>query len=146
MLTTLHIRNFALIDSLTVELGPGLNVLTGETGAGKSIVVGALSLLLGVPLSWLHEHCAPNLSAAALAERLALTGTEVERVAHHGVPSADGFVIGHVLSVEPPSMSAIPNAPEASIPALSRAPSARTIPARRSVFRPFISPAPLLPR
>ena len=54
-----------------------------------------------VPLSWLHEHCAPELSAAALAERLALTGTEVERVAHHGVPSADGFVIGHVLSVEP---------------------------------------------
>jgi DNA repair protein RecN (Recombination protein N) len=47
MLTELHIRNFALIDDLTVELGPGLNVLTGETGAGKSIVVGALSLLLG---------------------------------------------------------------------------------------------------
>jgi DNA repair protein RecN (Recombination protein N) len=41
------IRNFALIDQLSVQLGPGLNVLTGETGAGKSIVVGALSLLLG---------------------------------------------------------------------------------------------------
>ncbi|HYV16240.1 MAG TPA: phenylalanine--tRNA ligase subunit beta [Conexibacter sp.] len=61
-----------------------------------------------VPLSWLHEHCAPELSAAALAERLALTGTEVERVSHHGVPTTgsaggapDGFVIGHVLSVEP---------------------------------------------
>src|SRR5690606_36551311 len=38
---------FALIDQLTVRLGPGLNVLTGETGAGKSIIVGALSLLLG---------------------------------------------------------------------------------------------------
>jgi len=47
MLTELRIRNFALIDQLSVRLGPGLNVLTGETGAGKSIVVGALSLLLG---------------------------------------------------------------------------------------------------
>lgn len=47
MLTELRIRNFALIDRLSVELGPGLNVLTGETGAGKSIIVGALSLLLG---------------------------------------------------------------------------------------------------
>jgi DNA repair protein RecN (Recombination protein N) len=47
MLTELRIRNFALIDRLAVRLGPGLNVLTGETGAGKSIVVGALSLLLG---------------------------------------------------------------------------------------------------
>ncbi|HEX8693367.1 MAG TPA: DNA repair protein RecN [Longimicrobium sp.] len=47
MLSELRIRNFALIDRLTVHLGPGLNVLTGETGAGKSIIVGALSLLLG---------------------------------------------------------------------------------------------------
>ena len=47
MLTELRIRNFALIDKLSVRLGPGLNVLTGETGAGKSIIVGALSLLLG---------------------------------------------------------------------------------------------------
>jgi len=47
MLTELRIRNFALIDRLSVQLGPWLNVLTGETGAGKSIIVGALSLLLG---------------------------------------------------------------------------------------------------
>ncbi len=47
MLSELSVRNFALIDRLTVRLGPGLNVLTGETGAGKSILVGALSLLLG---------------------------------------------------------------------------------------------------
>ena len=47
MLTELRIRNFALIDRLSVRLGPGLNVLSGETGAGKSIIVGALGLLLG---------------------------------------------------------------------------------------------------
>ncbi len=47
MLIELHIKNFAVIQDLSVELGAGLNVLTGETGAGKSIIVGALSLLLG---------------------------------------------------------------------------------------------------
>ena len=47
MLIELRIRNFAVIQDLSLELGSGLNVLTGETGAGKSIIVGALSLLLG---------------------------------------------------------------------------------------------------
>ena len=47
MLTELRIKNFAIIESLTLPLGHGFNVLTGETGAGKSIIVGALGLLLG---------------------------------------------------------------------------------------------------
>jgi DNA repair protein RecN (Recombination protein N) len=47
MLVSLRIRNLALIEDLTWELGPGFNTLTGETGAGKSILIDALSLLLG---------------------------------------------------------------------------------------------------
>ncbi|MFI5248481.1 MAG: DNA repair protein RecN [Gemmatimonadales bacterium] len=47
MLSELRIKNFAIIESLTLPLSPGLNVLSGETGAGKSIIVGALGLLLG---------------------------------------------------------------------------------------------------
>jgi DNA repair protein RecN (Recombination protein N) len=47
MLKTLRIRNVAIIEDLTVEFGPGLNVLTGETGAGKSILVDALALAAG---------------------------------------------------------------------------------------------------
>lgn len=47
MLRELRVRNYAVIDDVRLELGPGLNVLTGETGAGKSILVGALSLLVG---------------------------------------------------------------------------------------------------
>ncbi len=47
MLAELRIRNFAIIEALTLPLSPGLNVLSGETGAGKSIIVGALGLLLG---------------------------------------------------------------------------------------------------
>lgn len=47
MLVELRIRNVAVIDTVALPLGAGLNVLTGETGAGKSLIVGALGLLLG---------------------------------------------------------------------------------------------------
>lgn len=47
MLLTLRIKNLALVADLSLEFGPGFNVITGETGAGKSILIGALNLLLG---------------------------------------------------------------------------------------------------
>lgn len=47
MLTTLRIKNLALVTDLTLELRPGFNVVSGETGAGKSIIIGALNLILG---------------------------------------------------------------------------------------------------
>ena len=51
MLTTLRIGGFAVVDQVEVHFGPGLNVLTGETGAGKSLLVGALHLVLGGRMS-----------------------------------------------------------------------------------------------
>lgn len=47
MLTTLRIKNLALVSDLTLQLQPGFNAITGETGAGKSIIIGALNLVLG---------------------------------------------------------------------------------------------------
>src|SRR5271168_4206239 len=47
MLTALRIRNFAIIEEASLSFGPGLNVLSGETGAGKTIIMTALGLLLG---------------------------------------------------------------------------------------------------
>lgn len=47
MITKLHIANYALIEALDIDFTSGLNIITGETGAGKSIILGALSLLLG---------------------------------------------------------------------------------------------------
>ena len=47
MLTDLRIKNLALVDDLSIELGSGYNAVTGETGAGKSVIIGALGLVLG---------------------------------------------------------------------------------------------------
>jgi len=51
MLSTIHVKNFALIDEANVELGAGLNILTGETGAGKSILIDAVNAALGGKMS-----------------------------------------------------------------------------------------------
>ena len=53
-----------------------------------------------IPYLWLREYCDPGVGAAEIAERLAMTGTEVERVGSVGPPSADGFVVGKVLAAE----------------------------------------------
>ncbi len=46
MLLNLHVKNLAVIDEIEVEFSDGLNVLTGETGAGKSIIIGSLTEIL----------------------------------------------------------------------------------------------------
>ncbi len=51
MLVHLHVKNLALIEDIEVDFGPGLNILTGETGAGKSILLGSLQLILGSRIS-----------------------------------------------------------------------------------------------
>ena len=47
MLSRLHVVHYALIEDVEIDFGQGLNIITGETGAGKSILVGALGLVLG---------------------------------------------------------------------------------------------------
>jgi phenylalanyl-tRNA synthetase beta chain len=53
-----------------------------------------------LPLEWLRVYCAPDLDADALADRLAMTGTEIGGVLHHGVGSLDEFIVGRVLTAE----------------------------------------------
>lgn len=47
MVTTLHIKNVGIIDDLSLDLNEGFNVLTGETGAGKTLIIGSLAILAG---------------------------------------------------------------------------------------------------
>ena len=56
MLAHLHVKNLALIEEIEVEFGPGLNILTGETGAGKSILLGSCQESRSMNLSLLPVH------------------------------------------------------------------------------------------
>ena len=47
MINTLHIKNVGIIDDLSIDFNEGFNVLTGETGAGKTLLIGALNILAG---------------------------------------------------------------------------------------------------
>lgn len=75
MLDSVHIKNLALIDEAEIDFGEGLNVLTGETGAGKSVVIGSISLALGekVPKELLRE------GADSLVELIFSVDEETER-------------------------------------------------------------------
>lgn len=75
-----------------------------------------------IPWSWMTEYCDPDLEPGVLAEKLAMTGTEVERVVTVGPPSADGFVIGKVKSAEPH-----PDADRLSVCAVDDGEGTRTI-------------------
>ena len=63
MLINLHVKNLALIEEAEVDFGQGLNILTGETGAGKSIIVGSMNLALGekIPKEMLRDNDVPAL-------------------------------------------------------------------------------------
>jgi phenylalanyl-tRNA synthetase beta chain len=75
-----------------------------------------------VPYSWLREYCDPGVKPGRLAERLAMTGTEVERVGTVGPPSAEGFVVGKVVRAEPH-----PNADRLRVCAVDTGDGERTI-------------------
>jgi phenylalanyl-tRNA synthetase beta chain len=66
----------------------------------RRCVLGTEVLAMRVPVEWLHEYCAPDLPVGELATRLAMTGTEVDRIDHHGVSELDAFVVGRVLRAE----------------------------------------------
>jgi DNA repair protein RecN (Recombination protein N) len=93
MLVELRIRDYAVVEDLTLELGPGLNALTGETGAGKSIIVGALSLLLGERASSdVVRRGADRATVEAVFEVDGLP--DVKRLAdEHGFRLEDGLLI-----------------------------------------------------
>ena len=79
MLTELRLENYAVIDNLVVEFGHGLNLLTGETGAGKSILIDALALLLGEKAS--TDVIRGGVERAVIAAVFEIAGTAAEALA-----------------------------------------------------------------
>jgi DNA repair protein RecN (Recombination protein N) len=98
MLRELSIRNFAIIEEARIEFGPGLNVLTGETGAGKSLLIGALELALGERArgEWIRTG-AEEAQVEAVFEPG--PGREVAAVLEAaGYPSGDDLVIRRTVT------------------------------------------------
>ncbi len=75
MLQEINIANFALIDRLNIKFNPGLNILTGETGAGKSIIVDAVNLVLGERAS--KEHIRTGAEETILEASFSISGDEI---------------------------------------------------------------------
>ena len=93
MLLELHVRNLALIEKADVEFGRGLNILTGETGAGKSIIIGSVTMALGGKASRDsirqgadHAYIELVFSVSDEEKKEALKGLDIE-------PTEDGLVI-----------------------------------------------------
>ena len=91
MLNSLHIENIAIIDQLDVDFNKGFSVLTGETGAGKSIIIGSIELALGgkVDRGFLREGTEESLAELifSVSEN---QGKEIEKL---GITVEDGEVI-----------------------------------------------------
>jgi len=94
MLKELRVKNYAIIDELSVEFEPGLNVLTGETGAGKSIIIGALGIALGQ-----RAYTEMIKSGAEEATVEAFFDVEAPPILQEmGIEAPDGIIIKRVLS------------------------------------------------
>ena len=84
MLELLHIENIAVIEQADVEFGPGLNVLTGETGAGKSIIIDAIGAILGGRTS--KDLVRTGTPAALISAELSISGAAAEWLQNAEIP------------------------------------------------------------
>ncbi len=97
MLRELQIKNFAVIDEVTLELAPGLNVLTGETGAGKSIILNALGVISGNRVaSDIIRHGQDEASVEAMFQNE--LGPSAQRLREAGFDVEDEIVIKRIIS------------------------------------------------
>jgi DNA repair protein RecN (Recombination protein N) len=100
MLHSLSVRNLVLIDSLDLEFGPGLCVLTGETGAGKSILLDALGLVLGMRAdTQLIRHGTDSASVSASFD-IAADHPAWAMLAEQGFEPADELILRRVVSAD----------------------------------------------
>lgn len=92
MLVSLHVKDLALIDEVNVEFGPGLNILSGETGAGKSILIGSINLALGAKAD---KDCIRNGAQQALIELVFQleSETQIEKMRELELPVEEGNLV-----------------------------------------------------
>ena len=125
MIERLTVRNFILVDHLEIEFTPGFNVLSGETGAGKSILVGALSMLFGAKGD--TDLVRGGADEAVVAGEFRVTGHSegLQWLSDHGIQPEDGVVLvrrtirttgrGTIPSCSPPPAGHVPATPSWSL-------------------------------
>lgn len=92
MLLNLHVKNFAIIDEIDIDFGKHLNILTGETGAGKSILVGSISIALGARVS--PEMIGKNGDYAMVEAVFQIDNEETKELLHRmDVEPEDGQIV-----------------------------------------------------
>ncbi|MDR2047619.1 MAG: DNA repair protein RecN [Clostridiales bacterium] len=101
MILSLHIKNIALIKELSVEFSEGLNVLSGETGAGKSIIIDSINFLLGGRADkTLIRHGESRASAEGFFEYDAENSEIAQFFADNGIDADDGIVVRRVMTAD----------------------------------------------
>ncbi|WP_320044548.1 DNA repair protein RecN [uncultured Desulfobacter sp.] len=100
MLHALAIKNFAIIEDLRIEFGPGLSVLTGETGAGKSIIIQAVNLLLGSRASADLVRTGKDHAELEAVFDIASDSPAARLMADQEMNIEDGLIIRRVVSAE----------------------------------------------
>ena len=93
MLRQLTIKNFAIVDSITMEFGPGFNVLTGETGAGKSLIVDALYFLLGDRISADMLRAGEERALVEALFQVPIKGSAAKKLAEWGIGVSNGEIL-----------------------------------------------------
>ncbi len=99
MLRELRIRNYAIIDELSLSFSPGLNIITGDTGAGKSILLGAMGLVLGDRAATDRIRTGADTARIVAHFDLSHTPEKLEQIRTLGFEAPDGEIVVHrVLS------------------------------------------------
>jgi len=98
MLTQLSIRNFAIIDDLTIHFSSGLTILSGETGAGKSIIINAINLLLGSRATSKMIRTGAESAEIEALFHLPASGSAIKILRDQGIDSSEELLIRRIIS------------------------------------------------
>ncbi|MGD9874325.1 MAG: DNA repair protein RecN [Kiritimatiellia bacterium] len=113
MLATLRVKNMALAEKIEVTFGPGLNIITGETGAGKSILMGALAILTGERADKSLIRAGEDSCGAEAVFHLKDTSEVDEILEQNAIPPCEdgGLIIRRVVKVSGPGQNLVNDSP-----------------------------------